>query len=462
MRVYLKKPLSLLIIAVVLVSGAYSFYYQDRPRVDAQAYDKIGWNLARGLGYIEDERHADMPEEDDAIVRVGPGYEFFLAGIYSIVGHKIWVVWILHAFLRGASVFLVYVIARQVFRRGPPMSGIDEQSSHAHTIGMIAATLFGFSPDLIVINGLLLTETLFLFLLLLSVYATFWLFHEEEVCMSRKALYGGFFWALTILTRPIAAVPLLIVFGILFWRRNIMQGIAVVVFPVLLVGSWAAVMTARYDHFVLTTTAGWYDMWVGNNPEAEGGFIKTPEIQAFRDQNYDSTVLDKVGREKYFEFLTEQPFSFLELQWRKSSMYGSLMRPGGYWIHLYARPWHLRATLGASAIGTALLFIGGIAGGLLAWILRRKEFSMRLFLAFAIVQPLVVIPIIVETRYRYALFPFLAILTAYFSVSYIKNLVPRKLLYQTIGIALGMVLIFTGYDLWYNWEDITSKIQRVI
>ena len=241
-----------------------------------------------------------------------------------------------------------------------------------------------------------------------------------------------------------------------------MQVIAVVLFPILLVGSWSAIMTARYDHFILTTTAGWYDMWVGNNPEAEGGFIKTPEIQAFRDQNYNSTVLEKVGREKYFEFLTEQPLSFLELQWRKASMYGSLMRPGGYWIHLYAHPWDLRITLGASALWTAILFVAGIAGAFLAWTFHRKDFRMRLFLVLAIIQPLVVIPIIVETRYRYALFPFLAILAAYFGVSYVRSLVPRALLYKAAGIATALILVFTGYDLWYNWEDISQKIDRVL
>ena len=143
MKQYFLSPIAIAVIIVTLVSAAYSFYYHDRPRVDAQAYDFVGWNLARGLGYIENEQNAANPRADDAIVRVGPGYQFFLAGVYSMFGHHVWIVWILHALLRGATVYFVYAITRFFL--------------HNEKASLFGAFLVGFSPDLIVINGLLLT-----------------------------------------------------------------------------------------------------------------------------------------------------------------------------------------------------------------------------------------------------------------------------------------------------------------
>lgn len=441
MKHYFLSPIAIGVMIVTLVSAAYSFYYHDRPRVDAQAYDFVGWNLARGLGYIENERNAGNPRADDAIVRVGPGYQFFLAGIYKIFGHHIWIVWILHALLRGATVYIVYAMTRFLFRENA---------------ALLAALLVGFSPDLIVINGLLLTETLFIFFLVAAVYSTLRLI-SPDISATRWSWVGvGLLWACAVLTRPVALFSLLATVGVLLFHRRWRDAALVVLMPVLLVGSWSYAMTQRYDHFILTTTAGWYDIWVGNNPEATGGFEKSPVIQDFRDITYDSTVLDRVGREKYFEFLFQQPLQFLELQWRKTTLYVSSMRPGGYWIHLFAHPWDMRITLGASLVWTFMLFAGGLAGGYL-WLREKCDVVSRLFLFFSVLQPLAVIPIIVETRYRYAFFPFLAILSAYFIMTY-----RPKLSLRALGFACTFLGIATLYDLWYNFGDIMEKIGRVL
>ncbi|GEM_PF-738046 len=460
MRRYFSSPIAIGIIVVTLVSAAYSFYYHDRPRVDAQAYDRIGWNLARGLGYIEVEANAENPRADDAIVRVGPGYQFFLAGIYALFGHHIWIVWILQAILRGATAYLVYKLAQLLFSHGLVSLWQDRAA-------LIAAALFGFSPDLIVVNGFLLTETLFLFLLMAAVYGSIRLLDDSAENTQKGMIYAtgiGLLWAFAILTRPVAILAFAVVVFMLGYHKEFKQAAAVLLAPLLLVGAWSAFVTARYDHFVLTTTAGWYDMWVGNNPQATGGFEKSPEIQAFRDITHDSTVLDEIGREKYFEFLATQPLQFFELQWRKTALYFSLMRPGGYWIHIIDHPWDLRITLGSSLVWTFLLFAGGLSGAWLFW-RRRKDNASRAFLAFAILQPLAVIPIIVETRYRYALFPFLVIFAAYFVMLFFsggwhasKENGLRKA-FATILIFLG---ICAGYDFWYNFGDIISKLDRVI
>lgn len=436
----LSRNIILLSIAVVIASGVYSFYYHDRPRVDAKAYDRIAQNLAEGYGYIEHRANADHPEQDDAIVRLGPGYQFFLAGIYKIFGHQIWAVWIIHALLRGASVILLFLITKKLF----PDSDV---------IPLAASFLFGFSPDLIVVNGLLLTETLFLFLLILSVYTTLTALEGERVRLRIVAL-AGIFWSLCILTRPVALLPLLLICVLFIWRRQWKEVTIFLLGAILLIAPWSVFMSLRYDTFILTTTAGGLDIWVGNNPQAAGGFTKTPEIQAVRD-NLHSVAFTRLALQKYKEFLVQDPLSFLELQWRKTSIYFSLMRPTGFWVHLAAYPWDRLVTLLASGLWTAGLFVGGIAGAFL--VLREKwnSSAIRLLFGFAILQPLAVIPLIVETRYRYALFPFLAIFAAYWFYT-------RPFRWKALKVALGILIIFTAYDAWYNWIEIMSKVKQAL
>ena len=108
-----KKYLIILLAVVFVVNIAYSFVYQIEPVVDANAYDDIAWNFAQGIGYLEDASLEGAPELDNAIARVGPGFEFFLAGVYKVFGHQIWFIWILHALMRVLTVLLIFLISKK-------------------------------------------------------------------------------------------------------------------------------------------------------------------------------------------------------------------------------------------------------------------------------------------------------------------------------------------------------------
>ena len=443
-------PRSIIIIAILatLVSGAYSFYYQDRPRIDALGYDRIGWNLARGFGYIEEETNILNPEKDWAINRVGPGYQFFLAGIYALFGHHVWIVWILHAFLRGLTVILLFLLAERLFKDYRSPTSIFK--SYFDRLPILATLLFGFSPDLIVVNGLLLTETLFLFLLVAALYLVLKLFSEKS---GVTALMAGLVLAAAILTRPTALLLIFVILGVFLFRREWKMSFLIMLFPVLLIGPWSFLMSNRHDMFILTTGVGGYDLWVGNSLRAEGGFEKTDEKLEAR---YSMSIaeLDAFSKKKYFEFLASHPFRFLELQWRKTALYFSLIRPGGYWVHLIRHPWQRFLTLFSSFLWTSVLFIGG-AAGLWLFFKKRKDILSRSFLAFALLQPIAVIPIIVETRYRYPLYPFLAIFAAFF-------LVNRPYSKKVLIIVAALFFIFAGYDFLSNAREILTKIESVL
>src|SRR3989338_518375 len=108
--------LTYILLGTFLISVIFSFYYKISPTVDAKAYTRIARNMVAGLGYIEHIENAGHIADDDAIVRVGPGYEFFLAGLYLITGgQNLPIVWIAQALLHVLTAFFLYKIALLLF-----------------------------------------------------------------------------------------------------------------------------------------------------------------------------------------------------------------------------------------------------------------------------------------------------------------------------------------------------------
>lgn len=431
------RYLALVVVVVFIISMTTAFYYRIVPGVDAGAYDRIGWNLARGFGYIEHRQFASDPRADDAILRVGPGYEFFLAGIYMLFGHSYAVVWTIQSVIRALTVLLIFWLTLHIFR----------DDKHVYTIAVLAAALFGFMPDLIVVSDILLAETLLLFLLTASVILSLCVIERSSRVLSLSA---GFFWALSILVRPTALVGLGFLMVWLLRRRRFFAVFLVFISPVLFVGGWSLRNSLLYHRPLFTTTAGTLALWVGNNPEASGGYDKSIDIQAMRNQ-HNSVELSNIAVERVVQFLVNDPLAFAQLQFKKIVIYFSLIRPSGFWFHLVGRPSHQFVTLATSALVTAVLFIAGFAGMYRYW--KLYEHPSYFFLALALFQPLTVIPTYVETRYRFPFFIFLAVFAAYaiVMVTHVSRM-RRLLLISTV-----FFIIITLFDIWYAIDLIAER-----
>jgi hypothetical protein len=438
-----KKYLSFLLMAIFIVSFSFSLYYHIHPTVDAKAYNKIAWNLAQGYGYVEHAANSIQPSVDDAIVRVGPGYEFFLAGIYKIFGHTIWIVWLFHAFLRIVTAYFLFRISLLVL---PQVHGRE-------TIGLFTAAIFGFMPDLIILNGMVLAETLFIAALVCAFYASLQTWERNTF-----GLAASFWWGIASLVRPTALAGVLLYAGYAYiTKRRIVLVLIALVFPVLLLGAWSLRNSLLYDTPLFTTTAGAYALWVGNNPDAKGGFDKTPEIQAVRNE-YHSVPLSKIGLHKYFEFLREEPVQFIALQIKKTSMYFSIVRPTGFWFFLAERPFDRLFVLVISSLATAFLFIAGGAGMYLY--VMRKEKHRWFIVSTALLQPFTVIPTYVETRYRAPFFPFLAFFAAYalYAIWHARGNMPPMLVRAFVFSGTLIILLTLGDGL-YSYDIIAERLK---
>jgi len=424
-----------------MISVVFSLYYQIPPTTDAKAYNNIARNLSSGKGYVQNAKLAMTPSLDDALVRIGPGYEFFLAALYKVFGYGWKIVWIVQALLRGLSVLLIFYIVRELFWK----------EEHAVRIGLVAAIIFALIPDLIIMSGMLLAETLFITLLLGGTYFSL---RVLRTGLPRDSWCAGILWALASLTRPTAIPLFLLLAGFLFYQKRWKLALPVIGIPLLLLGLWSARNTQVYGKPLFTTTAGSYALWIGNNPDATGGYDKPDRIQDIITRGH-SVDVSSVAFHEYISFLSEQPFKFLELQFRKTVLYFSLIRPTGFWFYLEHVPVQQLITLIMSALGAAFLFVMGGAG-VLEYIkgMTRKKYFMLTLVAL---QPLLVIPTYVETRYRYPLYSVLAIFAAYTLWCFWQ----KKLSWKRVAIVFGFLLFCTAADAAYSRDLLFEKINQI-
>ncbi len=415
------KILACILVVAFVLPLVYSFFYQIRPVVDARAYDTIAVNILAGCGFKE--VCTESYKFDTAITRAGPGYEFFLAGIYGLFGHHYEIVWVLQALLHALSAGLLYAIARRLL---PGDEGLF--------VGLLAAAWFTLSPDLIEISAMLLTETLYLFL----VIATWWLFVFLQSARHQKitALVLGLVTGLTILTRPPVAL-----FGIIFCGYFLIKkqylvlalfiaGLAAALFP------WMYRNLLIYDQVVFTTMIGQYNLWIGNRLESTGG-----QIAGGINQLIDYTAvhgfytLPQKAKQEFLFFLTHYPLIFIKLCFLRFIRYFSLIRPMGFWF--YQHGVKQAVFVACSGVWIALTFIGGYTG-LAASVSKRRE-GWLVVVLLALSCPLLLLPTVVESRYRFQIYPFLVIGFAY-SVYWLKvqpSIMKKTLIW--IVLILGLI-----------------------
>lgn len=439
----------------------YFFYHRIHPVVDAQAYDQIGWNLAQGLGFREDATKSY--EFDHAITRAGPGYEFFLAGIYVVFGHHYEPVWIMQAILHVLSAYLLYLVSRRIF---------PEWKKAA----LISTALFAFWPDLIEISAMLMTETLYLFFTILVIYL-FVRAYEAPQHRTLAALLGAA-TGIAILTRPpiLLFIPIFFFFyfsatrmknnppsiaagqvpnGLLKDRGGLMDiYIAMSVFSLFLIltlAPWTIRNYFVYHQPILTTMIGQYNLWLGNTLASDGGQYNLPynPLNEFVDQEGFFGLKDK-ARAEFLGFVLAHPFIFLKLCALRFIRYFSLIRPMGFWFYQSGLP--QLAFIASSLFWIVGVFIAGFSGMVMAL---KKEYTkftthysllttIHSYLAvLALTAPMLLLPTVVQSRYRFQIYPFLALFAGYAIAKRKLEIIPILLLavVTAIDIVLNLGLI---------------------
>jgi len=434
------KALAIIIAISFLASLSYSFYFQIQPKVDANAYDNIGWNLVQGNGYRES---LEGPIElDYAITRIGPLYQFTLAGIYSIFGHHYEPVWVLQAMLHALTVWLVYLISILIFK----------ENKNKKTISLIAATVIGFYPDLIEISTMLLIETFYLFLFCLALYIFFKYFDGHNIY---SAVLVGVFFALATMARPPVLCLIPIVIFYFYQKKKYVLGIIFIAAILMVFTPWTVRNYNIYHKIAPLGVGGAFNFWIGNYHGANGEQEPSPKSWEYIKE-YGIIEIQPKAIYEFKSFLFEHPVEFVNLTFLRINKYFSVARPMGWWF--YQDGLGQLIILTSSAFASIVLFVFGLGGIIKAWV--SNNLKLKYLLVFTIITPLIIFITVIETRYRLQIYPLLAIFTGYFAVDLAKNQKPW--LNKILWISVAIISLNGLIDVFLSFDRIKERIQRFL
>jgi 4-amino-4-deoxy-L-arabinose transferase-like glycosyltransferase len=173
-----------------------------------------------------------------------PGYPMFIALFYALFGETPWVVLLSQAFVDLATMYVIFKIGQLVF---------------TERVGLIAAALFAFDTNTMFATTTLLTETLFVCVLMAGFYCYLRALLRHELA---SAVVGGLLLALATLIRPVAEYffLILIVFALVWTIGTVKSRLkiaAILSFAfVVTIAPWAYRNYTLYDTVSLSSIQG--------------------------------------------------------------------------------------------------------------------------------------------------------------------------------------------------------------
>jgi hypothetical protein len=446
-----KKPLIFIFCLITLLSFGYSLIYQIKPIVDAEAYDEIARNI---VTYSTYKATIDSPIElDGAITRIGPGYEIFLASIYAFFGRHFWIIWLLQSILYALTIIMLSQITLKLFPE------LKDNSKYVYG----AMIFFALLIDMIQLNAMLMTESLFLFLLTLSFYI--WSKTFEEKFERNPWIWSllGFILGLLILTRPTGLLIFALILGVSmyrFKRKNILALCLMTLVFILIQVPWVVRNYRIYHQFIFHSTADGMNILSGNYPGNHGEFnANFPFYKELREKYPSPIDLNTASKAWYRNFVIHHPIQALGVLIEKALILFSLAKTSGFWFHYFGKGDQIFTIL-LSIIENAI-----ILGSILLFILHTfkknlKEVTRRDLLIFLSLLILIATPIIsvIANRHRLPLTVMSLPILSY--ILFILKNEWRKMIWKII-IVIVILGISTSIDVYLQFDKFKERINGV-
>ena len=298
------KRLFLVVMVCLLIRVAYVLTLEDELFFpDSVRYDRIASELLLGKGFSS--------------ASTAPLYPVFLSWVYLVFGHSFLAVRIIHCVIGTASIFMMYLIAQDVF---------------PEKVGLIAGLFGTIYTFFIFFTGLILTETLFVFLFLCLI-----VFLRKMTIYGKwtYAVYTGILAGLSILIKPVMAYFLgfsfIIILAMYNDRRKSLfkNGLLILLMAAFVTAPWAWDNYKRCGKFIFLTTGGGLTLYESNNPRADGGPGVEKIIWTEEMGRMDEMELDRHFKQQAVLFIKNNPRRFLELAIIKLRRFWSLTPNAG-------------------------------------------------------------------------------------------------------------------------------------
>lgn len=279
----------------VIIRVVFIFSYSTSPLAghDPQAY----WSFAQGIAAGQGFRSTFEPWLADR----PPLYSYFLAGLILIFGENRAAVFVVQAAIGAVAVALFYLSITRVL---------------GQKRGFIAGLLFTFFPPFLLFTQQILTEALYLPLLvaLLAV-----LILPEKINRGGYGIFIGILVGLLALLRREAILPAgLIVLAVLYLRiqskrRNLIMFVLLIVLATgLTLAPWLIRNWQVLGRPLLSSSGGW-NFLVGNNPDADGGYTPPPPEWAAQFAGLSELKRNEKAWELSLSWIRNHPGEFLQL-----------------------------------------------------------------------------------------------------------------------------------------------------
>jgi len=391
----------IMLICAFLMSCVFIFLIKPYPGQDYGVYQRLGLNLSIGNGYSSDTVAPFRP--------VGwrtPLYPVFLAIIYKIFGLNNTVVFLFQGILYTLTTLFLFLIVKILF---------------SEKTAFLAGFLFALLPISAYWVGVLYTETLVTFLLVL---VTFFMLKYT------KTKEGIYFWlacilmGLCILDRPIYALyPLLVILCLAFFRFTLIQ-----IILHLLIGSIIILFTLSpwiirnyfvYKEFVPLTKGlgaghqvymatfefrnGWDNTQYGNDPL----FLKQAQelrSKGYISEGYPEDTLSYINADKIF-----YQYAFKNIRSEPLRYFSGYFKR---FIRLYVgmfNPAFNHLVIFLNIIFSSVILILSMVG---IWLLRKDFNRIILILSPIIYVTFIHLPLLGISRYTVPVRPYMAIFVA--------------------------------------------------
>lgn len=252
-----KKLLLIILVALAVRFSVFPFVAPHKERMftmlDSYEYDGMAMSLVENGRFYQSEPAFYFPPQyriplfevrtpTDAFRT--PVYPLFLAGIYSLFGHKPYVAIIFQLIFSSLTCILVYYIGEVFIRRG---------------VGFIAGLLLALDFPTAIYGNLIMTDMLFTFLFLASIYFILKFFREGK---RKHLIYSAILLGASALCRQVIIyfVFVMVLSFIVVYRRNLIKALLNYCIYILIflaaVSPWAIRNYIVYDNLSISISQG--------------------------------------------------------------------------------------------------------------------------------------------------------------------------------------------------------------
>lgn len=260
------------------------------PVSDSSAYDVFAQNIAQGFGYGWE------PGRPSAYWPVGTSAIYAI--LFWLFGHDYTVVMLFQVVLGVGVVALAMSLAGRWF---------------GEAVAVTTGWMLACWPLLIQYTTILASELYFLVFVMLA----FWFAEMPGWKWPARALLSGVALAAASYVRPIALImaPLLFMTDAVAKERRHGAVLACVLAMVAMVACilpWTIRNWQVFDRFVLVSTNGGANLWMGNNPKSNTGYMDLPELDHSNEADRDRFLAQRAR-----EYIAQDPIAFLTRTARK-------------------------------------------------------------------------------------------------------------------------------------------------